>query len=125
MPRRKRPARKRTLTELFIKKVKPEKSRVLIWDLKQHGLVLVVLAASVKLFNLQGRIPYAHGKKTPTPSFIAVLRLQVLVAKAQNLKTIGITDDPEIQLVPFPVVCRNLNEARKTSLLLDGSIDAR
>jgi hypothetical protein len=69
MPRRKRPARKRTLTELFIKKVKPEKSRVLIWDLKQHGLVLVVLAARVKLFNLQGRIPYAHGKKTPTPSF--------------------------------------------------------
>jgi hypothetical protein len=27
------------------------------------------MAARVKLFNLQGRIPYAHGKKTPTPSF--------------------------------------------------------
>jgi hypothetical protein len=27
------------------------------------------MAARVKLFNLQGRIPYAHGKKTPIPSF--------------------------------------------------------
>ena len=42
MPRPKRAARKRVLTELFIRKVKPEKNRVLIWDLKQHGLVLVV-----------------------------------------------------------------------------------
>ena len=39
MPRRKRPARKRTLTELYIRKVKPEKTRFLVWDAKQHGLV--------------------------------------------------------------------------------------
>jgi hypothetical protein len=39
MPRPKRAARKRTLTELFIKKVKLEKTRFLVWDAKQHGLV--------------------------------------------------------------------------------------
>jgi hypothetical protein len=35
---------------------------------------------------------------------LAVLSLQVPVGKAQNLETAGITDDPEIQLVPFPVI---------------------
>ena len=54
-----------------------------------------------------------------------MLRLQVPVGKAQNLKTAGITDDPEIQLVPFPVSGRNFDKARQTSLLFDGSIDAR
>ena len=56
---------------------------------------------------------------------LAVLRLQVPVGKAQNLKTAGITDDPEIQLVPFPISGRNFDKARQTSLLFDGSIDAR
>jgi hypothetical protein len=56
---------------------------------------------------------------------LAVLRLQVPVGKAQNLKTAGVTDDPEIQLVPFPVSSRNFDKARQTSLLFDGSIDAR
>ena len=56
---------------------------------------------------------------------LAVLRLQVPVGKAQNLKTAGITDDPEIQLVPFPVSGRNFDKARQASLLFDGSIDAR
>jgi len=56
---------------------------------------------------------------------LALLRLQVRVGKAQNLKTAGITDDPEIQLVPFPVSGRNFDKARQTRLLFDGSIDAR
>ena len=36
---------------------------------------------------------------------LAVLRLQIPVGKAQDLKTAGITDDPEIQLVPFVHRC--------------------
>jgi hypothetical protein len=40
-----------------------------------------------------------------------VLRLQVPVSKAQNLKATGITDDPEIQLAPFPVSGRNFEKA--------------
>ena len=63
---------------------------------------------------------YSFGKDR-----LAVLRLQVPVGKTQNLKTAGITDDPEIQLVPFPVSGRNFDKARQTSLLFDGSIDAR
>src|SRR5712675_1401498 len=56
---------------------------------------------------------------------LALLRLQVPVGKAQNLKTAGITDDPEIELVPFPVGGRNFDKARQTSLFFDGSVDAR
>ena len=56
---------------------------------------------------------------------LAVLRLQERVGEAQHLETARITDDPEIQLVPFPVSGRNFDEARQTSLLFDGSIDAR
>src|SRR6266404_5876999 len=41
---------------------------------------------------------YSFGKDR-----LAALRLQVPVGKAQNLKTSGITDDPEIQLVSFSV----------------------
>ena len=47
------------------------------------------------------------------------------VGKTQNLKTAGITDDPEIQLLPFAVSGRNFDKARQTGLLFDGSIDAR
>ena len=64
---------------------------------------------------------------------LAPLALQEVVGKAENLKTVAITDDPEIQLVPFlgsfvvpfPFGDMNLDEARQTSLLFDGSIDAR
>jgi hypothetical protein len=55
---------------------------------------------------------------------LAVLRLQVPVGKAQNLEPAGITDDPEIQFVPFPVSGRNFDKARQASLLFDGPIDA-
>ena len=50
--------------------------------------------------------------------------LQELVAKAENLKTAGITDDPKIQL-PFAVGGWDPDEARQPSLLFDGAIDAR
>ena len=56
---------------------------------------------------------------------LALLRLQIPVGKAQNLETAGITDDPEIQLGPYPVSGRNFDKARQTGLLFDGSIDAR
>jgi hypothetical protein len=55
----------------------------------------------------------------------AVLRLEEVVGKAENLKTVAITDDPKIQLVPFPVGGRYFDKARETRLLFDGSIDAR
>jgi len=56
---------------------------------------------------------------------LAMLRLQEVVGKAQNLKTAGIADDPELQVVPCPVGGRNFDEARQARLLFDGSIDAR
>ena len=42
MPRPKRAARKQSLTQLFVEKVKPQKTRFLVWDTKQHGLALQV-----------------------------------------------------------------------------------
>src|SRR6516225_9702917 len=64
MPRRKRPARKRTLTELFVKKVKPEKSRFLVWDAKQHGLVLQVEPTGMRawkcIYSFHGRPRWLH-----------------------------------------------------------------
>ena len=56
---------------------------------------------------------------------VARIPLQEVVGKAENLKTAGIADDPKIQLVPSPVGGRNLDKARQTSLLFDGSIDGR
>jgi hypothetical protein len=55
---------------------------------------------------------------------LAVLRLQVPVGKAQNLEPAGITDDPEIQLTPFPVSGTNFDKARQASLFFDSPIDA-
>ena len=56
---------------------------------------------------------------------LAVLRLQVPVGKAQDLKTAGITDDPEIQFAPFPISGRSFDKPLQARLLFDGSIDAR
>jgi integrase len=59
MPRRKREARKRQLTELFVQKVQPEARRVLVWDTKQHGLALQVQPTGAKswkaIYSRQGR----------------------------------------------------------------------
>ena len=54
---------------------------------------------------------------------LARVPLQEVIRKAENLKTAGITDDPKIQLVPFPVRGTSLHEARQTRLLFDSSID--
>src|SRR6516164_2601914 len=59
MPRSKRTARKRQLTELFVKKLKPEASAFLVWDTKQHGLALQVQATGAKawkaIYSYHGR----------------------------------------------------------------------
>jgi integrase len=59
MPRPKREARKRQLTELYVKKAKPEKKRFLVWDAKQHGLALVVEPTGAKswkaIYSFHGR----------------------------------------------------------------------
>jgi hypothetical protein len=59
MPRPKRAARKRSFTELFVRKLKPEKSRFLVWDTKQHGLALAVEPTGVKawkaIYSFHGR----------------------------------------------------------------------
>ena len=56
---------------------------------------------------------------------LAALGLQEIVGEPKNLKTAGITDDPEIQLVPFAVGAFDFDEARQSRLLFDGPIDAR
>src|SRR5262245_44941540 len=47
------------------------------------------------------------------------------VCKAEDLKTVAITDDPKLQLTPVPVGGGNLVKVHQTSLLFDGSIDTR
>ena len=54
----------------------------------------------------------------------AELRLQEPVGKPQNLEPAGVTDDPKIQFVPFPVSGRNFDKACQASLFFDGPIDA-
>ena len=56
---------------------------------------------------------------------LAPARLQELVGKAQNLKTVAVADEPEIQLVAFAVGGASLDEARQARLLFDGDIGAR
>src|SRR5262245_40344183 len=63
-------------------------------------------------FSLLGRVPQSVGV-----DHLARLRLHETVAKAEDLKTVAITDDPKVQLAPFPVGGRNLDKARQTSLL--------
>jgi integrase len=54
MPRtkqRKRPAQKRRLTELTVRKARPQESAYLIWDTHQHGLALRVQPTGRKSWN--------------------------------------------------------------------------
>jgi hypothetical protein len=66
--RPKRAARKRNLTELFIKKVKPENSRFLVWDTKQHGLALQVEPTGMRawkcIYSFHGRPRWLNIGKT-------------------------------------------------------------
>ena len=69
--------------------------------------------------SLLRRVPQSVGVDR-----LARVRLHETVGKAEYLKTSGITDDPKVQLAPVSVGGRNLDKARQTSLLFDGSIDA-
>ena len=64
MPRPKRAVRKHQLTEFYVKKVKPEKSRFLVWDTKQHGLALQVEPTGVRawkcIYSFHGRPRWLH-----------------------------------------------------------------
>jgi integrase len=64
MARPKRAARKRQLTELFVKKVKPEGDAFLVWDTKQHGLALQVQPTGSRawkcIYSRHGRPRWLH-----------------------------------------------------------------
>jgi integrase len=64
MPRHKRPAHKRQLTELLVRKVKPESRAFLVWDSKQHGLALQVQPTGAKawkvIYSRHGRPRWLH-----------------------------------------------------------------
>jgi integrase len=64
MPRPKRAARKRQLTELYVKKLKPEAHAFLVWDTKQHGLALQVQPTGAKawkaIYSRHGRPRWLH-----------------------------------------------------------------
>ena len=51
MARPKSAKRKRQLTELFIEKAKPEERAYLVWDEKQHGLVLQMQPTGAKAWK--------------------------------------------------------------------------
>ena len=51
MPRPKRAARKRQLTELYVRKLKPESRPFLVWDAKQHGLALQQQPTGTKVWK--------------------------------------------------------------------------
>jgi integrase len=64
MRRSKRPARTRMLTELTVRKAKPERTAYLLWDLRQHGLALRVQPtghrAWVVVYRFHGRPRWYH-----------------------------------------------------------------
>jgi len=83
MPRPKRAARKRQLTELYVKKAKPEKRRFLVWDTKQHGLALQVEPTGMKawkaIYSFHGRPRWLNIGKV---SAIGLADARVLCAEA-------------------------------------------
>ena len=48
-----------------------------------------------------------------------------IVCKADDLKTVVTSDEPNMQLTPVLLIGRNLDEARVTRHTIDGSIGAR
>jgi integrase len=91
--RPKRPARKRRLTELFVRKVKPEDEEFLVWDLMQRGLVLRVQPSGTKtwytIYSRHGRARwYKHG----SASAIGLSAARTLSAEA--MLTVAKGGDP-------------------------------
>jgi integrase len=64
MPRPKRAASKRRLTELFVRKLKPKARAFLVWDLLQRGLVIRVQPSGGKawkcIYSYHGRPRWLH-----------------------------------------------------------------
>ena len=64
MTRSKRPAHKRTLTELYVRKIKPEAAAFVVWDAKQHGLAMRVQPSGSKawkcIYSRHGRPRWLH-----------------------------------------------------------------
>jgi integrase len=89
-PRPKAAPRKRQLTELYVKKVKPEKSRFLVWDSKQYGLALAVEPTGGRaykcIYSFHGRPRWYHiGKvKTVGLSDARTLAARVMLAVAEG-----------------------------------------
>jgi integrase len=83
MPRPKRAARKRQFNELFIRKIRPEKSAFLVWDSKQHGLALQVQPTGAKawkaIYSHHGRPRWLHIGKA---SAIGLADARTLAAEA-------------------------------------------
>lgn len=81
--RPKRPARKRRLTELFVRKVKPEDEEFLVWDLVQRGLVLRVQPSGTKTwYTIYSRHGRARWCKHGSAGAIGLAAVRVLSAEA-------------------------------------------
>jgi integrase len=81
--RPKRPAQKRRLTELFIRKAKPRDSAYLVWDTHQRGLALRVQPSGsrswVVVYSRRGRPRWLHLGKADA---IGLADARMLAAKA-------------------------------------------
>ena len=81
--RAKRPAQKRRLTELFVRKAKPRFSAYLVWDTHQRGLALRVQPSGgrswVTVYSRQGRPRWLHLGKADA---IGLADARKLAAKA-------------------------------------------
>src|SRR2546422_11330750 len=64
MPRPKHPARKRRLTELAVRKLKPASAPYLIWDTLQRGLAIRVQPTGARawkaIYSYHGRPRWLH-----------------------------------------------------------------
>jgi integrase len=64
MPRAKRAANKRRLTELSVRKLKPKAEAYLVWDIHQHGLAVRVQPTGAKawkaIYSYHGRPRWLH-----------------------------------------------------------------
>jgi integrase len=83
MLRPKREARKRQLTELYVKKLKPQSHAFLVWDTKQHGLALQTQPTGAKawkaIYSRHGRPRWLHLGKA---SAIGLADARTLAAEA-------------------------------------------
>lgn len=64
MTRPKRPAHKRNLTELYVRKLRPQNSAFVVWDARQHGLALRMQPSGSKawkvIYSRHGRPRWLH-----------------------------------------------------------------